>query len=711
MNIDTYHTQIATELEIAVTQVSNTLTLLDDGATVPFIARYRKERTGSLDEVMISLLNEKKEKIRDLIKRRHAIVQSLEKLDQLTPELQKNLTDAKTLIELEDIYLPFRPKKKTRAAIAKEKGFAPLAQQILGKGKSGFDLNSFLQNLDTPLPLEEAKAGARDIVAEIVAETSSNRRALRNIFKNRATITSMVIKDAEQTGEKYRDYFDWQEAAAKAPGHRILAMFRGEQEKVLKLVIRPSTDECLKTLKRGYLSNYRDSKWRKDLELAIEDSYKRLLAPSLENEFRKELKTHADNEAIEVFSENLKQLLLAAPLGQKTVLAIDPGYRTGCKVVCLDKHGNLLETCTIFLVTSNDKKYEARKKIDHLVTQYNIEAIGIGNGTAGRETEQFVREINFNRPVIITLVNEDGASIYSASEIGREEFPEYDLTVRGAVSIGRRLQDPLAELVKLDPKSIGVGQYQHDVNQTDLKNGLIRVVEHCVNSVGVELNSTSKELLTYVAGIGPILSENIIEHREQNGPFTSRSQLKKVPRLGPKAYEQCAGFLRIRNGSNPLDGSAVHPESYRLIKQMAKDQSCSVASLLQSDGFREQINPNNYISGDIGLPTIMDILSELSKPGRDPREQFEQFRFSDEIHNIDDLVKDMLLPAIITNITKFGAFADIGIKQDGLIHISQLTNRFVKDPREIVSIGQKVEVKVLDCDAQRNRISLTMKID
>ncbi len=711
MNIDTYHSQIATELGIAVTQVSNTLNLLDDGATVPFIARYRKERTGSLDEVMISILNEKKEKIRDLIKRRHAIVQSLEKLDQLTPELQKNLGDAKSLIELEDIYLPFRPKKITRAAIAKEKGLAPLAQQILGRGKSGFDLNSFLQNLVTPLPIEKAKAGARDIVAEIVAETSTNRRALRNIFKNRATITSTVIKDAEQTGEKYRDYFNWQEVAAKAPGHRILAMFRGEQEKVLKVVIRPSTEECHKILKRGYLSICRDSKWRRDLELAIEDSYKRLLAPSLENEFRKEIKVQADKEAIEVFSENLKQLLLAAPLGQKTVLAIDPGYRTGCKVVCLDKHGNLLETCTIFLVTSNDKNNEARKKIDHLVRQYNIEAIGIGNGSAGRETEQFVREIQFNRPVIITLVNEDGASIYSASEIGRAEFPEYDLTVRGAVSIGRRLQDPLAELVKLDPKSIGVGQYQHDVNQTDLKIGLIRVVEHCVNSVGVELNSTSKELLTYVAGIGPILSENIIEHREQNGPFTSRSQLKKVPRLGPKAYEQCAGFLRIRNGSNPLDGSAVHPESYRLVNQMAKDQSCSVASLLQSEVFRKQITPNNYISGDIGLPTIMDILSELSKPGRDPREQFEQFRFSDEIHSIEDLEKDMLLPAIITNITKFGAFADIGIKQDGLVHISQLANRFVKDPREIVSIGQKVEVKVLDFDAQRNRISLSMKND
>lgn len=707
---DTFQSQIAAELGISTSQISNTLNLLDDGATVPFIARYRKERTGSLDEVMISSIKEKREKYSEFLKRRQAILQSLDKLEQLSPELKHKLDHAETLIELEDLYLPFRPKKKTRAALAKEKGLAPLAQHILGKGKPGFDLNIFLQQLSPPVPLDLAMAGARDIVAEVIAETSTNRTALRRVFEYNATIVSRVIKGSEQTGEKFRDYFDWQETAAKAPGHRILAMFRGEQEKVLKLVIRPSTEECLKILHRRYLSKHQISKLRGDLLLAIEDSYKRLLAPSLENEFRKVLKEKADKEAIGVFSDNLKQLLLAPPLGQKKVLAIDPGYRTGCKVVCLDQHGNLLETCTVFLAASIEKREEARQKIDNLVRQHDIEAIGIGNGTAGRETESFVREINFDRPVIITLVNEDGASIYSASEIGRAEFPHYDLTVRGSVSIGRRLQDPLAELVKLDPKSIGVGQYQHDVNQLELKNGLNRVVEHCVNLVGVELNNASKELLNYIAGIGPVLAEKIIEYREQNGPFKTRAQLKEVPRLGPKAYEQCAGFLRIRNGSNPLDSSAVHPERYKLVQKMAKDQSCSIDSLLHSEEFRQKINPSNYLSEEVGLPTIIDILTELAKPGRDPRENFEHFRFSDEIHSMDDLKKDLLLPAIVTNITKFGAFADIGIKQDGLIHISQLADRFVKDPKEVVSIGQKIKVKVLDFDVVRKRISLTMRI-
>lgn len=710
MNIDIDHSLIAAELNLPIIQVTNTLTLLEEGGTVPFIARYRKERTGSLDEVAIAEIKEKSDKLTELVKRRQSIFDSLTKQDKLTTELQKKLNEAHTQTELEDIYLPFRPKRKTRAEIARSKGLAPLAEHILKNGKTSLKLAPYLQSLKTELNGDEALAGARDIVAEYIAENSQSRATLRKVFKQKAIISSHVTKNMQEPGAKYKDYFDWQEPSFKIAGHRLLAMLRGEHEKFLKLDIKPPIESCLVPLQQQYLYNQKDITWRTEFELALEDSYQRLLAPALENELRKELKENADKEAIQVFSENLTQLLLAPPLGQKTVLAIDPGYRTGCKVVCLSKQGDLLDTCTIFPTAgSKDKIDSARNTVIQLVKDHTIEAIGIGNGTAGRETERFIRAIDFAHPVIITLVNEDGASIYSASEVARAEFASYDITVRGSVSIGRRLQDPLAELVKIDPKSIGVGQYQHDVNQSELKKALDRVVEYCVNSVGVELNSASKELLTHIAGVGQTLATNIIEYRETNGPFSTLAQLKKVPRLGPKAFEQCAGFLRIRNGKNPLDTSGVHPERYILVKQIAQDLASSVDQLLHSEELRRRINPNSYIDDEIGLPTLNDILNELSKPGRDPRQQFENFQFSDEIQSIDDLHEGLLLPAIITNITKFGAFADIGIKQDGLIHISQLADRFIKDPGEIVKIGQKVTVKVLEFDKQRKRISLTMK--
>lgn len=711
MNIDINHSLIAAELNLPITQVTNTLTLLDEGGTVPFIARYRKERTGSLDEVAIAEIKEKSEKLTELVKRRQSIFDSLTKQDKLTTELQKKLNEAQTQTELEDLYLPFRPKRKTRAELARSKGLAPLAEHILKNGKTSLKLAPYLQSLETELNIDEALAGARDIVAEYIAENSQSRATLRKVFKQKAIISSHVTKNMEESGTKYKDYFDWHEPSFKVAGHRLLAMLRGEHEKILKLEVKPPIESCLVPLKQQYLYNQKDITWRTEFELALQDSYQRLLAPALENELRKELKENADKEAIQVFSENLTQLLLAPPLGQKTVLAIDPGYRTGCKVVCLSKQGDLLDTCTIFPTAgSKDKIDSATNTIIQLVKEHTIEAIGIGNGTAGRETERFIRAIDFAHPVIITLVNEDGASIYSASEVARAEFASYDITVRGSVSIGRRLQDPLAELVKIDPKSIGVGQYQHDVNPSELKKALDRVVEYCVNSVGVELNSASKELLTHIAGVGPTLATNILEYRETNGPFSTLAQLKKVPRLGPKAFEQCAGFLRIRNGKNPLDTSGVHPERYNLVKQIAQDLATSVDQLLHSEELRRRINPHSYIDDEIGLPTLNDILTELSKPGRDPRQQFENFQFSDEIQSIDDLHEGLSLPAIITNITKFGAFADIGIKQDGLIHISQLADRFIKEPGEIVKIGQKVTVKVLEFDKQRKRISLTMKI-
>ncbi len=697
---------IARHLHISAAQVKGVLSLFAEGGTVPFIARYRKEVTGSLDEVAIAGIREQHLKLMEIDKRREAIIESLKKNELLTEQLTGQLHNAQSLTELEDIYLPFRPKRKTRGSIAREKGLAPLAEKIFADSDCSIQVTDFI-NPDQGITSEaDALAGARDIIAELVAENHPTRAALRPLFQKQAVIEAKAVKKNIAEGEKFRDYFDWRESAAKAAGHRLLAMFRGENEKILKLSVRPPEESCLRLLRKRHLKNNR---WQKEVADALEDCYNRLLAPSLENELCRELKERADKEAIQVFADNLRQLLLAAPLGQKRVLALDPGYRTGAKLVCLDEQGQLLDNSTVFPTHGGKKLEEAGKIITGMVAKYRIEAIAIGNGTAGRETEEFVRSLGLYNSLIITLVNEDGASIYSASEAARTEFPNHDITVRGAVSIGRRLQDPLAELVKIDPKSIGVGQYQHDVNQSELKKTLGEVVESCVNNVGVELNSASAELLTYVAGLGRTLADNIILHRKENGPFQSRRELLKVPRLGPKAFEQCAGFLRIRGGANPLDAGAVHPERYGLVKKMAGDISVTVAALLDSISLRQSIDLKKYIDDSIGLPTLTDIMEELTKPGRDPRKAFEQFRFAENIHTMEDLTEGMLLPALITNITKFGAFADIGIKQDGLIHISQLADRFIKDPGEVVKIGQKVEVRVVEIDVKRKRIALSMR--
>ena len=702
---ESYPQQIAGLLKLNENQVNNTLQLLSEGGTVPFIARYRKELTGSLDEVVVSAIRDHHHKLIEIDKRRESILETLIKNELLTESLRLQLGNAQSLTELEDIYLPFRPKRKTRGQAAREKGLEPLAAMIL-KGHRPLHVERFIDPEKGVLSAEDALAGARDIIAEDISEDQPTRAELRRLFQEQASVESKVIKKNMAQGEKFRDYFDWREPSGKAPGHRLLAMFRGEQEKVLSLTIRPPEDNCLRILKKRHLH---PGPWPEEVGKAVVDCYQRLLAPSLENELTAELKSRADTEAIKVFADNLRQLLLASPLGQLRVLALDPGYRTGAKVVCLDAQGKLLDTTTVFPTHGGRQLEEAVKIIVALVKKHRIEAIGVGNGTAGRETEEFIRGLNLDPSIIVTLVNEDGASIYSASETARTEFPDRDITVRGAVSIGRRLQDPLAELVKIDPKSIGVGQYQHDVNQAELKKGLQEVVESCVNSVGVELNSASTELLTYVSGLGPTLANNIITYRNSNGPFANRRELLKVPRLGPKAFEQCAGFLRIRNGNNPLDASAVHPERYSLIKKMAVDAGVTIDTLLQSDAIRQKIDLRSYIDESVGLPTLTDIMAELAKPGRDPRKSFEQFHFAAGLHTIDDLHEGMLLPALITNVTKFGAFADIGIKQDGLIHISQLADRFVKDPGEVVKVGQRVEVRILEIDRPRNRIALSMR--
>lgn len=702
----TYSNTIAKQLNISVAQVAGTLNLLAEGGTVPFIARYRKEHTGSLNEVAILGIRDQHQKLMEIDKRRDAILDSLEKNELITDTLAEQLKKAQSLPELEDIYLPYRPKRKTRGLIAREKGLAPLADLIFAGSNHSIQIDKFF-DLEKGITCEdEALAGARDIIAEQIAEDQATRAEMRRFYQNHSIVEAKVVKKNIAQGEKYRDYFDWQEPAPKAAGHRLLAMFRGGNEKILKLTVRPPEESSLLLLKKRHLKSTR---WQKEVASAIEDCYQRLLAPSLENELCKELKDRADKEAILVFADNLRQLLLAAPLGEKRVLALDPGYRTGAKLVVLDEQGKLLDNTTIFPTHGGRKLEEAKQIVKSMVTSYHVEAVAIGNGTAGRETEEFIRSLGLDSSIIVTLVNEDGASIYSASETARTEFPDYDITVRGAVSIGRRLQDPLAELVKIDPKSIGVGQYQHDVNQSELKKTLVEVVESCVNSVGVELNSASAELLTYVAGLGQTLADNIISHRNVNGPFKSRQELKKVARLGPKAFEQCAGFLRIRTGINPLDGSSVHPERYGLVKQMAQDIGVTVPHLLESESVRQSIDLNQYIDKSIGLPTLTDIMEELAKPGRDPRSSFEQFHFAEGIHTMDDLSEGMRLPALITNITKFGAFADIGIKQDGLIHISQLADRFIKDPGEVVKIGQKVEVRVIEIDTKRQRIALSMR--
>ncbi len=707
---ESHNTRIATELKISASQVRATATLLSEGGTVPFIARYRKERTGSLDEVAITAIRDRLTQLAELDKRREAILSSLEERDLLTDKLRISVEEALALTALEDIYRPYRPKRRTRAMIAREKGLEPLAKLIFSQDPAIDPRDEARASIDAGKGVESSEAalaGARDIIAEWVNEDAAARGDMRVLFVKKGTITSKAIKAKEVEGAKYRDYFDSQESVTKAPSHRILAMFRGEQEGILKLTLRPREEEALARLHRRFIDGR--SPASEEMTLAIDDSYKRLLAPSLETEIRNLAKEHADIEAIRVFAQNLRELLMASPLGQKAVLAIDPGYRTGCKVVCLDRQGKLLHNTVIYPTQSEKKAEEAKKSILDRVERFSIEAIAIGNGTASRETEEFVRKLDLKKRIPIVLVNESGASIYSASQIARDEFPDYDITVRGAVSIGRRLMDPLAELVKIDPKSIGVGQYQHDVDQGRLKQSLHDVVESCVNRVGVEVNTASVPLLTTVSGLGSTLARNIVEFRNQNGPFLSRNDLKKVPRLGPKAFEQAAGFLRIRNDKNPLDASAVHPESYQVVERMANDLDCSIHDLMQHEDLRKQIDLDRYTTDTIGLPTLTDILVELAKPGRDPRDRFEVFAFADGVHTLDDLLPGMTLPGIVTNVTNFGAFVDIGVHQDGLVHVSQLADRFVKDPSEVVKVQQQVMVTVLEVDKSRKRISLSMR--
>jgi uncharacterized protein len=698
---------ITTSLSLRDTQVRNTIKMLDEGSTVPFISRYRKEATGSLDEIQVLAIKEQYEKLIEVDKRRETIINSIEEQGKLTDELHRKLENTYILSELEDIYLPYKPKRKTRASIAKEKGLEPLANIIFLQQEKDVETLATKFLNDKVADVEEALQGARDIIAEMVNEDQRARNSIRRHFDREAIIYSKMVKGKEEEGIKYKDYFDLSEPLRKCPSHRILAMRRGEEEGFLKLKIEPSEEEAIEILEKQFIKGRTES--AEQVREAVIDSYKRLLGSSIETEFKGLSKEQADEEAIRVFAENLRQLLLASPLGQKNVLALDPGYKSGCKLVCLDTQGNLVHNETIYPHAPQNETSQAMKKISTLVSVYKIEAIAIGNGTASRETEQFIQRIQFDRQVQIFVVSENGASVYSASSVAREEFPEYDVTVRGSVSIGRRLMDPLAELVKIDPKSIGVGQYQHDVDQGKLKKSLDTVVESCVNLVGVNLNTASKHLLTYVSGLGPQLAQNIVNFRKENGPFIARKELKKVPRLGDKAFEQCAGFLRIPNAKNPLDNSAVHPESYPVVEQMAKDLGTTVNDLLKAEEYRKKIDLKHYVSENIGLPTLQDIIQELAKPGRDPRTTIQVFEFSKDIFKIDDVKPGMILPGIVTNITNFGCFVDIGVKQDGLVHISQLANKFISDPNEVVKMHQHVKVKVLEVDAPRKRIQLSMK--
>jgi uncharacterized protein len=699
---------IATELSVAEKQVTATVGLLDEGATVPFISRYRKELTGSLDEVQVATIRDRIQQLRELDKRREAILKSLTDMGKLTPELEKQINEAETMVTLEDLYLPYRPKRKTRATTAREKGLQPLADVLLEQKNIDPELIAaeYISDEKGVASVEEALAGARDIIAETIAENAEIRTKIRELFVEKGTFASRVVEGKEEAGIKYKDYFEWTEPVKTAPSHRVLAMRRGEKEEILWLDLKPEEDDALEILENSVIKANNPAAGQ--IRLAITDGYKRLLKPSMETEVRLLTKKKADEEAIRVFAENARQLLLSAPLGQKRVMALDPGFRTGCKLVCLDEQGKLLENTTVYPHTGAGQAREAEKTVQHLFQKYNIEAIAIGNGTAGRETEVFVRNLNLPG-VTIVMVNESGASIYSASEVAREEFPDYDVTVRGAVSIGRRLMDPLAELVKIDPKSIGVGQYQHDVDQNKLQTSLDDTVISAVNAVGVELNTASKQILAYVSGLGPQLAQNIVEYRNQNGAFKRREQLKKVPRLGDKAFEQAAGFLRIHNAENPLDTSAVHPERYGLLEQMATDMKCTVKDLMSNPTLRKSIPLQKYVSETVGLPTLNDIMAELAKPGRDPREQFEAFSFTEGVNAIGDLKVGMKLPGIVTNITAFGAFVDIGVHQDGLVHLSQITNRYIKDPNEVLKVHQKVEVTVTEVDVNRKRIALSMK--
>lgn len=704
-----YNHIIARDLGLDQKYVDNTVALLDEGNTIPFISRYRKERTGSMDEVQVARISELNDKYAELMRRKETILSTIDSQGSLTPDISKRITECWDSVELEDIYLPFKPRRRTRAQIARENGLEPLAAEIMRQRDSNPEVSArkYLgPNVETT---DDALRGAQDIIAENISEDERSRNVIRSAFRREAVISSKVVKAKAESDEaaKYADYFDFSEPLRRCSSHRLLAMRRGEAEGILRVSISPESDEGLERLQRNIVRG--NGPCSKFVSEAVSDSYKRLLKPSIETEFSAQSKEKADDEAITVFGENLRQLLLSAPLGQKRVMGIDPGFRTGCKVVCLDAQGNLLHHEAIFPHPPRNDSERAAQQVNTMVSRYGIEAIAIGNGTAGRETERFVKALGLPQSTGIFSVSEDGASVYSASKTAREEFPDEDVTVRGAVSIGRRLMDPLAELVKIDPKSIGVGQYQHDVDQTKLKRTLDMTVESCVNSVGVNLNTASPHLLTYVSGLGPTLARNIVDYRTANGNFTSRSQLLKVPRLGPAAFRQCAGFLRIRGGKNPLDNSAVHPESYSIVEQMARDCGCTVADLIADKAKRQSINLRHYVTAEVGMPTLTDIMTELEKPGRDPRNKLEKFEFDESVSDIHSLIPGMVLPGIVTNITNFGAFVDIGIHQDGLVHISQLSDRFVSDPMQVVKLHQLVTVRVIEVDTRRNRISLSMK--
>ncbi len=701
--------KIADELKVKEAQVEAVALLLEQDATIPFIARYRKEATGSLDEVIITSIRDMLHRLQELEARRESILKSLEEHGHLTDELKEQVLAAETMAILEDIYLPYRPKRRTRATIAREKGLEPLAELIFAQNNVD-PFQEAAQFIDPEKGVENAEdalSGARDIMAEKISEDQDARGLMRRLFESKGIIKSRLVTDMESKGQKYKDYFNWEEPLANVPSHRILAMRRGEKEGILYLSIEPHEEDAVKILEGLFITGVGEDS--NQVKLSIQDSYKRLLSRSMETEARLKSKEKADKEAIKVFARNLRELLLASPLGGKNVMGIDPGFRTGCKLVCLDRQGKFLVHDAIFPNMNEKRDKEAGEIIKRLCTEYQIDAIAVGNGTASRETEAFLRGLDLSENVQIVMVNESGASVYSASEVARDEFPDLDLTVRGAISIGRRLMDPLAELVKIEPKSIGVGQYQHDVDQVDLKNTLDDVVMSCVNKVGVDLNRASAQLLTYISGLGLNLAKNIVAYRNENGPFESRDELKTVPRLGPKAFEQSAGFLRIINGKNPLDASAVHPESYHVVDKMAEDLGCSVADLLTEPQLREKINLPDYVGGEIGIPTLKDIMEELAKPGRDPRDKFEPFGFEKGVEKIGDIKIGMRLPGIITNVTAFGAFVDIGVHQDGLVHISELSDTFVKNPSDLVKVGQKVNVSVIGVDIERNRISLSMK--
>ncbi len=705
--INVFHTLIARFLQIPEGQVERTIGLLNEGATIPFISRYRKEVTGGLDEVQIGAIKDQLDKLTELSKRKETILATIEEQGKLTPELRKRIEESWDSTEIEDLYLPYKPKRVTKAEIARRKGLDPLAKIVMMQNENNLSarIKSFIKG--EVKNAEEALQGARDIIAEWINENESARNTVRNSFAHTAMITSKVIKGKEEEGAKYRDYFDFSESLNRASSHRLLALRRGEAEGILRVSISPDAESCLDRLNRRFVKGRGEVS--EQVATAVDDSFKRLLKPSIETEFSNQSKAKADEEAIRVFAENLRQLLLAPPLGQKRVLGVDPGYRTGCKLVCLDAQGNLLHNEAIFPHPPQNEKGKAAAKVAQLVATYAIDAIAIGNGTASRETEQFITNIRYDRKVQVFVVSENGASIYSASKIAREEFPEYDVTVRGAVSIGRRLMDPLAELVKIDPKSIGVGQYQHDVEQNALKKSLDQTVESCVNLVGVNVNTASKHLLTYISGLGPTLAQNIVNYRAEHGPFTSRKELMKVPRMGEKAFEQSAGFLRIPDGKNPLDNSAVHPESYPIVERMAKDLKCSVADLITDKALKKKLKLTDYLTDKVGMPTLLDIMEELDKPGRDPRQTIQVFAFDPTVKTIEDLKEGQVLPGIVTNITNFGCFVDVGIKENGLVHISELADRFVSDPTQVVSIHQHVKVKVLSVDLSRKRVQLSMK--